>query len=39
MNPRWLAPEVMQGGHATQASDVFSFGVVMHEVRPLTCYR
>ncbi|KAL4448214.1 hypothetical protein ABPG75_005433 [Micractinium tetrahymenae] len=29
MNPRWLAPEVMKGGHATKASDVYSFAIVM----------
>ncbi|KAL4438701.1 hypothetical protein ABPG77_006305 [Micractinium sp. CCAP 211/92] len=32
MNPRWLAPEVMQGERATQAADVFSFAVVMWEL-------
>ncbi|KAL4443708.1 hypothetical protein ABPG75_011445 [Micractinium tetrahymenae] len=32
MNPRWLAPEVMQGQHATPAADVFSFGVVLWEL-------
>lgn len=26
MNPRWLAPELLQGQRATQASDVFAFG-------------
>lgn len=28
LNPRWLAPEVLTGGSATAASDVFSFAVV-----------
>lgn len=30
LNPRWLAPEVLTGGSATAASDVFrwAFGVV-----------
>ncbi|KAI3427399.1 hypothetical protein D9Q98_010314 [Chlorella vulgaris] len=32
MNPRWLAPEVLRGEHATQAADVFAFGVVMWEL-------
>jgi hypothetical protein len=32
MNPRWLAPELMQGERATLASDVFAFGVVLWEV-------
>ncbi|PRW32956.1 activating signal cointegrator 1 complex subunit 3 isoform B [Chlorella sorokiniana] len=31
-NPRWLAPELMRGEHATQASDMFAFGVVMWEL-------
>ncbi|KAL4419069.1 hypothetical protein ABPG77_010348 [Micractinium sp. CCAP 211/92] len=31
-NPRWLAPEILLGGKATPASDVFSFGVVLHEL-------
>ncbi|KAL4439870.1 hypothetical protein ABPG75_002871 [Micractinium tetrahymenae] len=31
-NPRWLAPEILQGAKATPASDVFSFGVVLHEL-------
>lgn len=31
-NPRWLAPEVMQSGVATAASDVFSFGTVLWEL-------
>ncbi|PSC74168.1 Serine threonine-kinase CTR1 [Micractinium conductrix] len=32
MNPRWLAPEVMQGEHASMASDVFSYAVVLWEL-------
>jgi serine/threonine protein kinase len=31
-NPRWMAPELLLGGQATFASDVFAFGVVMWEV-------
>ena len=31
MNPRWLAPELMQGERATLASDVFAYGVVLWE--------
>ena len=31
-NPRWAAPEVLQGEGATPASDVFSFGIVMWEL-------
>jgi serine/threonine protein kinase len=34
-NPRWVAPEVLAGGRATPAADVFSFGVVLWEL--LTC--
>lgn len=30
-NPRWLAPEVLSQEGST-ASDVFAFGVVMHEL-------
>lgn len=26
MNPRWLAPELLQGEKATRASDVYAFG-------------
>ncbi|PRW33836.1 Serine threonine- kinase CTR1 [Chlorella sorokiniana] len=32
MNPRWLAPELMQGHRATPASDVYAFSVVLHEL-------
>lgn len=34
-NPRWAAPEVINGRRYRSASDVFSFGVVMWEV--LSC--
>jgi serine/threonine protein kinase len=27
-NPIWLAPEILEGGRATAASDVYSFGLV-----------
>ena len=29
VNPRWLAPEVLNGAQASVSSDVFAFGVVM----------
>ena len=29
LNPRWLAPEILQGGKASVASDVYAFSVVM----------
>jgi serine/threonine protein kinase len=32
MNPRWLAPEVLNGESATPAADVFAFGVVLWEL-------
>jgi serine/threonine protein kinase len=32
MNPIWLAPEVLLGGRATAASDVYSFGLVLYEL-------
>lgn len=35
MNPRWLAPEILNGEAATCASDVFSWGVVMWEILTL----
>jgi serine/threonine protein kinase len=31
-NPRWLAPEVLEGRRPTAASDVFSFAVVLWEM-------
>ena len=31
-NPRWLAPEIMEGRTPTTATDSFSFGVVMWEI-------
>ncbi|GAB4822572.1 hypothetical protein N2152v2_009618 [Parachlorella kessleri] len=31
-NPRWLAPEVLEGQPATLQSDVYSFGIVLWEV-------
>ncbi|KAL4441802.1 hypothetical protein ABPG77_003718 [Micractinium sp. CCAP 211/92] len=31
-NPLWLAPEILAGGSATAASDVFAFGVVLFEM-------
>ena len=32
VNPRWLAPEVLRGGKASVASDLFSMGVVLWEL-------
>jgi serine/threonine protein kinase len=32
MNPRWLAPQLLQGGIADLRSDVFAFGVVLWEL-------
>lgn len=32
MNPRWLAPEVINGSRYSVATDIFSFGVVMWEM-------
>ncbi|GLE01435.1 hypothetical protein PINS_up010265 [Pythium insidiosum] len=29
---RWMAPEVMSGGHYGEAADVFSFGVILAEL-------
>ncbi|KAL4452590.1 hypothetical protein ABPG75_008252 [Micractinium tetrahymenae] len=31
-NPRWLAPELILGGRATTASDVYAFGCVLYEM-------
>jgi hypothetical protein len=31
-NPKWLAPELMNGDAASLGSDAFSFGVVMYEL-------
>ena len=31
-NPRWLAPEVVRGGQAGMAADVYSFGIVLWEL-------
>ena len=30
---RWMSPEVMMGGTATRASDIYSFAMTMYEVR------
>lgn len=32
MNPRWLAPELLDGNKPTKSSDIFSFGVIMWEL-------
>ncbi len=32
MNPRWISPEVINGEHATQASDVYAFANVLWEL-------
>ena len=35
---RWAAPEVIRGeGGSTQEADIYSFGMVVTEVGPLTC--
>ncbi|GMH42760.1 hypothetical protein BSKO_10679 [Bryopsis sp. KO-2023] len=31
-NPRWLAPEVLEGEHHTKASDVYPFGLILWEL-------
>jgi serine/threonine protein kinase len=31
-NPMWLAPEVLSGEPATEASDVYAFGIIMWEL-------
>lgn len=36
MNPRWVAPEVLQGHPPSLESDVFSFAVVMWEIVTLS---
>jgi serine/threonine protein kinase len=28
----YIAPEILRGGHYTQASDIYSFGIIMYEV-------
>lgn len=32
MNPKWLAPEVLNNGPPTAKSDVYPFGIIMWEV-------
>ena len=32
-DPRWSAPEVLEGGNPSTESDIFSFGMTMFEVR------
>lgn len=31
-NPRWLAPEILEGQGATFASDVYGYGIIMWEL-------
>ena len=31
-SPKWTAPEVLNGGSYSEASDIFSFGMLMVEV-------
>lgn len=31
-NPTWLAPEVTKGNSYSEKSDVYAFGVIMHEI-------
>lgn len=31
-NPRWMAPELMEGKAPTPASDIFAFGIIMWEM-------
>ncbi|PRP75101.1 leucine-rich repeat-containing protein [Planoprotostelium fungivorum] len=31
-NPRWLAPEIMQGQEFTAAADVYSYGIILWEL-------
>lgn len=33
INPGWTAPEVLNGGSYSEASDIFSFAMLMVEVR------
>jgi serine/threonine protein kinase len=33
VNPRWLAPEVLQGQRSSAKTDVFAFGVVRGRAR------
>jgi serine/threonine protein kinase len=28
----YIAPEVLRGGHYTQSSDIYSFGIIMYEI-------
>jgi serine/threonine protein kinase len=35
-SPRWMAPEVLQSAQYSRASDVYSFAVVLWELRALT---
>ena len=38
--PRWAAPEVIRNGSGdTQEADIYSFGMVVIEVSPLTSLR
>ena len=34
-SPRWTAPEVLRGAPVSKKSDVFSFAMVMYEVRAI----
>ena len=31
-NPTWLAPEVTKGNSYSEKSDVYAFGVIVHEI-------
>lgn len=37
-NPYWMAPEMMKGNKYDEKVDVFSFGIVLCEVRNLISY-